>query len=91
MEAIVAIMLVAICDADLLHCKPLETWQAIWKDVSLCQVDRPLVEDRVRSNVGTDQIVMTRCRLFVDEGFAFQLSIERKKQSEPDRYAIPTS
>lgn len=71
MSPVVAVMLIAICRPDLVHCRPVESWESAWESVELCNGDRPLIEARVTARVEAgerpDAVVMTKCRLFLDE------------------------
>ncbi len=67
MSPILAIMLVAACDPDLIHCAPLTHWNAIWRTVADCRTDQARVVEIAQREHGTDKYIMTTCRLTVDD------------------------
>lgn len=67
MPPIIAVMLVAACDPDLLHCAPLTHWNAIWQTVADCRLDQARVAEIARHQHGAGKSIMTTCRLTVDE------------------------
>ncbi|MBO6949940.1 MAG: hypothetical protein JJ855_18325 [Rhodospirillales bacterium] len=67
MSAVVAIMLVAACDPDLLHCLPVFHWDKTWMTVNECRQDRHHVAAIVDTRFDGKKTVMTDCRLYLDE------------------------
>ena len=37
---VLAVMLIAVCEPDLVHCAPLETWTEVWESVEACNRDK---------------------------------------------------
>ena len=86
MSAVIAILLVVVCDHDLIHCAPVETWESLWETVELCRLDQPRIEQEVRLRVGDEKTVMSRCRLYLDEGHRFRESLMAKTPEPPEQY-----
>ena len=38
MSAVIAVLLVVVCDPDLVHCSPVETWERSWDSVESCRL-----------------------------------------------------
>jgi len=79
MSAIIAVLLVTVCEADMMTCSPLEPWQDKWENVARCQDARPHIMRALEAQVRPDQTVMAKCKLFVDEGFAFGEQLDQNK------------
>jgi len=78
--AIVTIMLVVVCEPDLLQCQPVFHWARTWPSVESCRRDRPGVSETMSARVGPAKAVMTTCRLFVDEGFRLQRVLDPRRK-----------
>ena len=79
-------MLLVVCEPDLVHCAPVEPMERLWDSVESCRLDRAPIEDALRMRVGDKQVVMSTCRLFLDEGQHFQRSLLAKKSKPADRF-----
>lgn len=67
MSAVVAVMLIAACDPDLLHCQPVFHWDKTWFSVAACRTDRRHVSEIIRTRYDGDKTILTDCRLYLDE------------------------
>jgi hypothetical protein len=83
MSSVVAIMMIAVCNPDLLHCAETETWQTAWEDVEFCREDRKRVTAHYRVITGDGPVIMTRCRLFLNENRHFaEAEVARRMPAE---------
>ncbi|MEK9725292.1 MAG: hypothetical protein VW405_17675 [Rhodospirillaceae bacterium] len=67
LNAVVTVMLCAVCEPDLLNCAPVFHWRRLWATVADCRTDRARVGDAVRARAGAGKTVLTRCRLYLDD------------------------
>lgn len=67
MAPVFVVMLIAICAPDLVHCAPLEPSNRIWETVEDCRRDKPAIIREVLHRTTRDKVVMSKCRLFLDE------------------------
>ena len=72
MNVVVAVMLIVVCRPDLLHCAPAETWGNAWRSVESCDSYRSEIASRFKARAEDDSVVLTKCRLFLDEDHIFQ-------------------
>lgn len=86
MSAVIAVLLVVVCDHDLVHCTPVRTWERLWETVELCRLDQPRIEQEVRVRVGDEKTVMSRCRLYLDEGHRFRNSLMAKTPKPSEQF-----
>ena len=86
MSAVIAVLLVVVCDPDLIHCAPAKAWERLWETVELCRLDQPRIENDVRARVGDEKTVMSTCRLYLDEGHRFRRSLLAKTPSPSDQF-----
>ena len=84
MPAVFAVMLLVVCEPDLVHCSPVETWERGWKTVASCRLDKARIVRQVRARVGEKKTVMSKCRLYLDEGGRFRRSMLAKTPETPD-------
>lgn len=75
MSPILAVMLVVACDPDLIHCRPVTHWPAIWSNVEACDRDREDIEEIARRRHGPAMEIMTQCRLFLDDDGKLRASL----------------
>lgn len=78
MPAVIAVMLIVVCEADLVHCAPVKTWERAWEMVDSCRLDKSRIVDDLQARVGDDKTVMGTCRLYLDEGHRFTRSLLAK-------------
>ena len=71
MQAVVAVMLIAVCEPDLVHCQPLETWPHAWETVEACNSEKAGITGRIQEHHGRGKTVMGKCRLYLDEDQIF--------------------
>ena len=86
MSAVIAVLLVVVCDPDLVHCAPVKTWERLWETVELCRLDQPRIEHEVRVRVGGEKAVMSTCRLYLDEGHRFRRSLLAKTPKPSEQF-----
>ena len=86
MSAVIAVLLVVVCDPDLVHCAPVKTWERLWETVELCRLDQPRIEHEVRVRVGKEKAVMSTCRLYLDEGHRFRKSLLAKTPKPSEQF-----
>lgn len=86
MSAVIAILLVVVCDPDLVHCAPVKTWERLWETVELCRLDQARIEHEVRVRVGDEKAVMSTCRLYLDEGHRFRNSLLAKTPKPSEQF-----
>lgn len=67
MSPIFVVMLIAVCEPDLLHCAPIETWNDVWKSVEDCNRAKAWITREVEADLGGAKVVMGKCRLYLDE------------------------
>lgn len=67
MPSIIAVMLIAVCDPDLVHCAPLQPWNQVWQTVEACNRDKTRILSDVQARNGKGKTVMGKCRLYLDE------------------------
>ncbi len=86
MSAVIAVLLVVVCDPDLLHCSPVKTWQSLWDTVESCRLDEPHIVSEVQARVGDGKTVMSKCRLYLDEGYRFRRSLLADKPNPSQQF-----
>ena len=67
MPTVLAVMLIAVCEPDLVHCAPLETWTEVWESVEACNRDKNHILGDIQARNGNRKTVMGKCRLYLDE------------------------
>ena len=85
MHAVVAVMLLVVCEPDLVHCSPVETLERVWRSVESCRLEKAQIVTGVQARVGDKKIVMSTCRLFLDEGHRFKRSLLAKTPMPSDQ------
>ena len=82
MPAVFAVMLLVVCEPDLIHCAPVKTWERAWETVESCRLEKARIVRAVQARVGDKKTVMSTCRLYLDEGRHLRRSM-LAKNSEP--------
>ena len=86
MPAVIAVMLIVVCDPDLLHCSPVEPMERMWDSVESCSLEKAQVVNEVQLRVGDKKTVMSTCRLYLDEGHRFKRSLLAKTPKPSEQY-----
>ena len=73
--SIIAVMLIAVCDPDLVHCAPLQPWDRVWETVEACNHDKTRILSDVQARNGRGKTIMGKCRLYLDEEHRYNRSM----------------
>ena len=82
MPAVFAVMLLVVCEPDLVHCSPVKTLERVWQTVESCRLERARIVHETQLRIGNQKTVMSTCRLYLDEEHRFKPSM-LAKNSEP--------
>ena len=62
-----AVLLIVVCRPDLVHCGPVTHWNYGWQSVEHCDSERSRIQRIARRRAPEGSVVMTRCKLFLNE------------------------